>query len=66
MLGDMGTVSQRTLKTVIGCRGIGLHSGHKVSMTLHPAAADSGIVFRRTDAAAEIRANWGNTADSQL
>jgi UDP-3-O-[3-hydroxymyristoyl] N-acetylglucosamine deacetylase len=62
----MGTVSQRTLKTVIGCRGIGLHSGQKVSMTLHPAAADSGIVFRRTDAAAEIRANWANTADSQL
>ncbi|MEW5729905.1 MAG: UDP-3-O-acyl-N-acetylglucosamine deacetylase, partial [Pseudomonadota bacterium] len=42
---------QRTLKTSIGCTGIGLHSGAKVTMVLHPAEADTGIRFRRTDIA---------------
>jgi UDP-3-O-[3-hydroxymyristoyl] N-acetylglucosamine deacetylase len=64
MLGDIATASQQTLKTVIGCRGIGLHSGRKVAMTLHPALPDTGIVFRRTDSAAEIRATWANTIES--
>ena len=64
MLGDMTTASQRTLKTRIGCRGVGLHSGQKVTMTLLPAAPDTGIVFRRIDAGAEILANWVNTIES--
>jgi UDP-3-O-[3-hydroxymyristoyl] N-acetylglucosamine deacetylase len=66
MLGDMTTASQQTLKSVIGCRGIGLHSGRKVTMTLRPAAIDTGIVFRRTDLGAEIRATWDNAVDSAL
>jgi len=66
MLGDIATASQQTLKTVIGCRGIGLHSGQRVAMTLHPAPPDTGIVFRRTGSAAEIRANWVNTIESPL
>ena len=41
------TASQRTLKTAIGCRGIGLHSGQKVTMALRPSPADTGIVFHR-------------------
>jgi UDP-3-O-[3-hydroxymyristoyl] N-acetylglucosamine deacetylase len=64
MLGDMTTASQRTLKTRIGCRGVGLHSGQKVTMRLLPAAPDTGIVFRRTDAGAEIPASWVNTIES--
>jgi len=35
-------------------------------MTLHPAAPDSGIVFRRSDAGAEIRAYWRNSVESAL
>jgi UDP-3-O-[3-hydroxymyristoyl] N-acetylglucosamine deacetylase len=66
MLGDIATASQQTLKTAIGCRGIGLHSGQKVSMTLRPAPPDTGIMFCRTDAACEIRASWANTVDSPL
>ena len=42
-------IRQRTLKNVIRATGIGLHTGAKVSMTLRPAAADTGIVFRRVD-----------------
>jgi len=33
-------------------------------MTLLPAAPDTGIVFRRIDAGAEILANWVNTIES--
>ncbi|CAN7209311.1 UDP-3-O-acyl-N-acetylglucosamine deacetylase [Pseudoxanthomonas sp. LjRoot168] len=40
---------QRTLKNVIRATGVGLHSGEKVYMTLRPAPADTGIVFRRVD-----------------
>jgi UDP-3-O-[3-hydroxymyristoyl] N-acetylglucosamine deacetylase len=35
-------------------------------MTLHPAAPETGIVFRRTGSAAEIRANWANAIESAL
>jgi len=66
MSGATATASQQTLKTVIGCRGIGLHSGRKVAMTLRPAAPDAGIVFRRTDSSAEIRASWANTVETPL
>jgi UDP-3-O-[3-hydroxymyristoyl] N-acetylglucosamine deacetylase len=64
-----GTAAQKTLKTAIHCRGVGLHSGVKTAMKLCPAAPDSGIVFRRVDAAgagAEIRAHWKNAIDSAL
>ncbi|MBE9557531.1 MAG: UDP-3-O-acyl-N-acetylglucosamine deacetylase [Proteobacteria bacterium] len=40
---------QQTLKNSIYCSGTGLHGGAKVSMSLHPAAPDTGIVFRRSD-----------------
>ncbi|KLD77287.1 UDP-3-O-acyl-N-acetylglucosamine deacetylase [Xanthomonas hyacinthi] len=40
---------QRTLKNTIRATGVGLHSGNKVYMTLRPAPADHGIVFRRVD-----------------
>ena len=35
-------------------------------MTLHPAAPDTGIVFRPAGSAVEIRANWANTIESPL
>lgn len=40
---------QRTLKSVIRASGVGLHSGVKVTLTLRPAAPNTGIVFRRVD-----------------
>src|SRR3954471_8841557 len=45
---------QRTLKTLISSAGVGLHTGQKVRMTLRPAPADTGVVFRRVDLAAPI------------
>jgi UDP-3-O-[3-hydroxymyristoyl] N-acetylglucosamine deacetylase len=35
-------------------------------MTLRPAAPDTGIVFRRLDAGASIRASWSSTIESAL
>jgi len=63
------SVFQYTLKDVIDCTGIGLHSGARVSMTLRPAGPDSGIVFRRTDIAGggvEIPARWDAVVDTRL
>jgi UDP-3-O-[3-hydroxymyristoyl] N-acetylglucosamine deacetylase len=40
---------QRTIRRSISCAGIGLHSGHKVTLSLKPAPANSGIRFRRAD-----------------
>jgi UDP-3-O-[3-hydroxymyristoyl] N-acetylglucosamine deacetylase len=40
---------QRTLRRSVHCVGIGLHSGQKVTLSLKPAPADSGIRFQRTD-----------------
>src|SRR4051794_1220293 len=66
MLGEVGISPQRTLRKAVSCRGIGLHCGQPVTMTLRPAAPDSGIVFRRSDAGAEIRAVWNNSIESAL
>ncbi|HEX3862669.1 MAG TPA: UDP-3-O-acyl-N-acetylglucosamine deacetylase [Stellaceae bacterium] len=66
MLGDISIAPQRTLGAVARCTGIGLHSGRPVTMTLRPAAPDTGIIFRRLDAGAEIEANWANTTESAL
>lgn len=60
---------QRTLKSSIGCSGVGLHSGVRVAMKLHPAPANSGIVFKRIDlvgGGSEIPARWDRIADSRM
>ena len=49
------------------CRGIGVHTGARVAMVLHPAATDSGIVFRRSDrGGACVAAHWRNAQESPL
>jgi UDP-3-O-[3-hydroxymyristoyl] N-acetylglucosamine deacetylase len=47
-------LKQRTLKTLIHAKGVGLHTGQKVNMTLRPAQPDTGIVFRRVDLASPV------------
>ena len=42
-------IRQRTIKHAVQETGIGLHKGDKVTMTLRPAPANTGIVFRRID-----------------
>ncbi|MFT7567646.1 MAG: UDP-3-O-[3-hydroxymyristoyl] N-acetylglucosamine deacetylase, partial [Pseudoalteromonas distincta] len=40
-------IKQRTIAQVVKAIGIGLHKGEKVTITLRPASANTGIVFRR-------------------
>jgi len=57
---------QRTLKSSIGCVGVGVHSGRRVSVTLHPAEPNHGIVFRRTDLGRTIPARYDRVVDTRL
>jgi UDP-3-O-[3-hydroxymyristoyl] N-acetylglucosamine deacetylase len=61
-------VRQRTLKSLVRTVGIGLHSGAKVELVLRPAAADTGIVFRRidTDPPVEIAASADAVGDTRM
>jgi len=68
-LGYGSVIKQKTLKSSISCSGIGLHSGEKISMTLHPAGVGTGIVFRRTDLAGggvEIPASFDRVCDTRM
>jgi len=42
-------MNQHTLKASVSLSGIGLHTGKKVSMTLHPAPVNHGFKFKRID-----------------
>ncbi|NYZ14211.1 UDP-3-O-acyl-N-acetylglucosamine deacetylase [Azospirillum sp. RWY-5-1] len=60
---------QRTLKRPVRFSGVGLHSGARITMTLSPAEAGSGITFLRTDkrgAAAVLPAAWDRVVDTRL
>ena len=61
-------LKQRTLKNMIRATGVGLHTGAKVYMTLRPATANSGIVFRRTDLTppVEIKGEPHTVGDTRL
>jgi UDP-3-O-[3-hydroxymyristoyl] N-acetylglucosamine deacetylase len=66
----MKQASQTTLNDTLSLTGIGVHSNAPVTIDLHPAPADTGIVFRRTDIKGQrntsIAANWGNVSMTEL
>ncbi len=59
---------QKSLLRTMNCVGIALHSGEKVSLTLKPAEANTGVIFRRTDipGSKEIEARWDNVVDTRM
>ena len=64
-------LTQHTLGAAIGCVGIGLHSGRRISMTMRPLPSGSGIVFRRVDLDAkagpiDIPARHDHVVDTRL
>ena len=61
-------LKQRTLKKKISTTGVGLHTGVKVTLTIRPAAPDSGIVFRRVDLAppVDVPAQAFHVTDTRL
>jgi UDP-3-O-[3-hydroxymyristoyl] N-acetylglucosamine deacetylase len=61
-------VKQRTLKNSIRATGVGLHTGEKVTLTLRPAAPNTGVVFHRSDMdpPVSIPATAENVGDTRL
>ena len=61
-------IKQRTLQQAISTTGVGLHKGNKVNLTLRPAPANTGLIFRRVDLDPVVdipaRADW--VRDTQL
>ena len=60
---------QNTVKSAVTFKGLGLHMGKPVRMTVRPASADHGIWFRRTDLASGdtlIPARWDFVVPSKL
>ena len=45
----MSVLNQKTIKKSLEFKGIGLHSGKEVAMTLFPAPPNTGIIFKRSD-----------------
>tara|TARA_B100001027_G_scaffold216409_1_gene192665 strand:- start:1226 stop:2146 length:921 start_codon:yes stop_codon:yes gene_type:complete len=45
----MSLLNQKTIRKSVSFKGIGLHSGKRVSMTVKPSGPDTGIVFKRID-----------------
>ena len=61
-------LKQRTLKAMTRAVGVGLHSGQRVELTLRPAPANTGIVFRRVDLPhpVEIPVSASSVTDTRL
>ncbi len=59
---------QHTVKKVIHCCGVGLHSGRTVNLSIKPAPVNSGIQFYRTDLSSNkpIKAHMNKVVDTRL
>ena len=63
----MTGTNQTTIRDAISCAGVGLHSGSTTRLTLQPAAANTGIVFVRSDlGGAAVAARYDLVADTTL
>ena len=60
--------NQQTIANSINIKGIGLHTGNLVELTLEPAAVDNGIKFIRVDKKNDnvIEAIWSNVSETVL
>jgi UDP-3-O-[3-hydroxymyristoyl] N-acetylglucosamine deacetylase len=65
-VGETAASPQCTLKAAIGCVGVGLHTGQRVSLSFRPAPADHGIVFHRADLGIDIPARFDRVVDTRL
>jgi UDP-3-O-[3-hydroxymyristoyl] N-acetylglucosamine deacetylase len=60
-------VTRRTIATEVTTDGVALHAGRNIRMTLAPAPADTGIVFRRSDlGGAEFPARYDRVTETRL
>lgn len=51
----MNAVRQTTIGDVVALSGVGVHSGKEARLSIAPAEADTGIVFRRSDSSQSVR-----------
>jgi UDP-3-O-[3-hydroxymyristoyl] N-acetylglucosamine deacetylase len=70
MIWGLHASRQTTLRDQVTVTGIGVHSGSRVALTLHPAEADTGIVFLRsgTDGRGdrELKANFRSVTATEF
>lgn len=61
-------LQQRTLAKSVSCAGVGVHSGRRVNLTLHPARPNHGIKFVRADLPGRptITAHFRRVVDTSL
>ena len=61
-------LQQRSIQSLTRAVGVGMHSGHKVELTLRPAPPDTGIVFRRVDLAVpvDIPVRFDSVSDTRM
>jgi len=59
---------QKTVAKPINCKGIGIHSGHEVNLTIYPAPINHGIKFVRKDLlnSPDIAAHFNKIVDTSL
>ena len=64
----MSKINQKTLREKIDLKGIGLHNGKEVNLTIKPSKQNSGIVFKRVDIKINniIHANFKNVVEPVL
>ena len=64
----MSLLNQKTIKNPVAFKGIGLHSGKLVNVSLKSASPDSGIVFQRTDLKNNnlVYPNFANVTNTSL
>jgi UDP-3-O-[3-hydroxymyristoyl] N-acetylglucosamine deacetylase len=59
-------MNRATIAREITASGTALHAGVPVTMTLSPAAAGAGLVFRRSDLGRDVPAHYGNVGETRL
>jgi UDP-3-O-[3-hydroxymyristoyl] N-acetylglucosamine deacetylase len=68
MIWGLHASRQTTLRDQVMVAGIGVHSGLRVTLTLHPAEADTGIVFLRCGAGRdrELKASFRSVTATEF
>tara|TARA_B100000123_G_scaffold41196_1_gene27119 strand:- start:813 stop:1733 length:921 start_codon:yes stop_codon:yes gene_type:complete len=61
-------LTQKTLSKKISFKGIGIHTGQAVNLTINPASPNSGIIFKRVDLKNNniVHANYLNVSNTML
>ena len=62
-------MKQQTVRSLVSCAGIGVHSGKSIKIEIVPAPANTGIVFQRADLSGEntkIPATWDSVTETRM